>query len=117
MFSQNPHAHELALAIAENSVQGIVMMDEEGHCIYSNRAWAEITGFTTEEMKGRPVHDWVHHHRPDGQSFPIHECQIGMTLGRNENVRNHRDLFFKKDGTSFPYLAPQARSLSTVIRY
>lgn len=102
MLNQLPHIKDLALAIAENSVHGIVVMNEDGHCVYSNRAWADITGFTTEDMKGQPVHDWVHHHRPDGRRFSINECPIGMTLGRNENVRNHRDLFFKKDGSSFP---------------
>ncbi|WP_220809157.1 hybrid sensor histidine kinase/response regulator [Noviherbaspirillum aridicola] len=92
---------DLALAIAENSVHGIVVMDDDGYCLYDNRAWTEITGFTAQDMVSKPVHDWVHHHHPDERPFPITECPIGNTLGRNENVRNHRDLFFRKDGSPF----------------
>jgi PAS domain S-box-containing protein len=101
MSSQFPDVKELALAIAENSVQGIVVMDENGYCLFANQAWTEVTGFTHEDMQGKPVHDWVHHHHPDGRPFPIHECPIGCTLGNNESVRNHRDLFFHKGGESF----------------
>lgn len=89
------------MAIAENSVYGIVVMDEVGYCLYANRAWQEITGYSIEDMASKPVHDWVHHHYPDGRPFPIEHCPIGCRLGRNQTVRNHRDLFFKKDGTPF----------------
>ena len=95
------HVKEMALAIAENSTQGIVVMDEAGYCLYANRAWTEITGFTVNDMQARPVHDWVHHHHPDGRPFPIDTCPIGCTLGRNESVRNHRDQFFRKNGAPF----------------
>ncbi|MBB3224890.1 ATP-binding protein [Pseudoduganella umbonata] len=101
MFNSLSDMKEMAIAIAENSVQGIVVMDEQGMCLYANRAWLEITGFSAADMHSKPVHDWVHHHRPNGQPLPIHECPIGCTLGNNECVRNHRDLFFRKDGTSF----------------
>jgi len=101
MSSDFPDVKELALAIAENSVQGIVVMDDDGYCLFANQAWTDVTGFTSEDMKGKPVHDWVHHHHPDGRPFPIHECPIGCTLGRRESVRNHRDLFFRKSGDSF----------------
>ncbi|HZW20178.1 ATP-binding protein [Noviherbaspirillum sp.] len=101
MSSSIPDVKEMALAIAENSAQGIVVMDEAGHCLFANRAWTEVTGFTAEDMKGKPVHDWVHHQYPDGRIFPIDECPIGCTLGNSESVRNHRDLFFRKNGAPF----------------
>lgn len=91
----------LAVAIAENSAHGIVVMDENGYCLFANRAWTEMTGFSAGDMAGKPVHDWVHHHHPDGRPFPIEDCPIGCTLGKNEQVRSHEDLFFKKDGRPF----------------
>jgi len=101
MFNALPEIRELALSIAENSVQGIVVMNEAGHCLYANRAWTELTGFTAEDMESKPVHDWVHYKHPDGSPFPIDDCPIGCTLGKNEIVRNHRDIFIKKDGSPF----------------
>lgn len=44
----------MAVAIAENSVHGIVVMDESGHCKYANRAWVEMTGFSAADMKSKP---------------------------------------------------------------
>lgn len=96
-----PDMKEMAIAIAENSVQGIVVMDEDGYCLFANRAWFELTGFSAADMQSKPVHDWVHHHYPDGRPLPLHECAIGCTLGKHKNVRNHRDLFFRKDGMPF----------------
>lgn len=96
-----PDLKQMAVAIAENSAQGIVVMDESGYCLYANRAWLELTGFSADDMRSKPVHDWVHHHYPDGRPLPLHECAIGCTLGKHKNVRNHRELFFRKEGTPF----------------
>ncbi|HEV2611904.1 MAG TPA: PAS domain-containing protein [Noviherbaspirillum sp.] len=97
-----PEAARLARTIAENSVHGLVVMDDKGTCIYANQSWLDMTGFTMEEMQAKPLHDLVHHHRPDGSPFPLEECPIGCTLGKNQHVRNHEDLFFRKDGSPFP---------------
>jgi PAS domain S-box-containing protein len=102
MLTHLPGGHDLARAIAENSVHGIVVMDEDGFSLYANRAWTELTGFSQDEMAGKPVHDWVHHTHPDGRPFPIHECPIGCTLGRRENLRDYREVFFRKDGSRLP---------------
>lgn len=97
-----PDSGVLAQIIAENSVHGLAMMDNQGYCLYANQAWLEMTGFTLDEFKDKTLHDLVHHHRPDGRPFPIEECPIGCTLGKNMKVRGHEDLFFRKDGTPFP---------------
>lgn len=93
--------NELAVTIAENSTQGLAMMDERGYCIYANRAWLEMTGFTAAEIGSRPLHDLVHHHYPDGRPYPLTECPIDRALPENFEVRAHEDLFFRKDGTTF----------------
>lgn len=97
-----PDSDVLAQIIAENSVYGLVMMDGQGYCVYANQAWVDMCGFTLEEFKAKPLHDLVHHHHPDGRPFPLEECPIGCTLGKNMKVRGHEDLFFRKNGTPFP---------------
>lgn len=91
----------LAQIIAENSVHGLVMMNGQGYCIYANQAWLDMCGFTLEEFQAKPLHDLVHHHHPDGRPFPLEECPIGCTLGKNMKVRGHEDLFFRKSGAPF----------------
>ena len=97
-----PDSSLLAQLIAENSVHGLAMMDEHGYCIYGNQAWLDMTGFTLDEFATKSLHDMVHHHHPDGRPFPMSECPIGCTLGRNMVVRGHEDVFFRKDGSAFP---------------
>lgn len=92
---------ELALTIAENSTQGFAMMDQRGYCLYANRAWLAMTGYTAEEIRSRPLHELVHHHHPDGRPYPMEDCPIDRALPERFDVRAHEDLFFRKDGSAF----------------
>ncbi|HVL67406.1 MAG TPA: MASE1 domain-containing protein [Vicinamibacterales bacterium] len=91
----------LTRTIAENSTQGVAVMDARGYCTYANPAWLAMTGYTAEEIGSKPLHDLVHHHYPDGRPYPKDECPIDRALPENSDVRAHEDLFFRKDGSSF----------------
>lgn len=93
--------HELAFIVAENSTLGMVLMDARGYCLYVNRAWLQMTGYSAEEIGSRPLHELVHHHYPDGRPYPMCECPIDRALPENFDVRAHEDMFFRKDGTPF----------------
>lgn len=113
--------NDLALTIAENSTQGFAMMDEHGYCIYANRAWLQMTGYTAAEIGSKPLHDLVHHHYPDGRPYPLTECPIDRALPENFEVRAHEDLFFRKDGSTFSVMCAASpifkngRPVATVI--
>lgn len=92
---------ELAMTIAENSTQGFAMMDQRGYCVYANKAWLEMTGYSEEEISSQPLHYLVHHHHPDGTPYPMEECPIDRALPENFDVRAHEDVFFRKDGSTF----------------
>jgi len=95
---------ELAMTIAENSTQGFAMTDQRGYCVYANRAWLEMTGYTAQEIRSRPLHELVHHHYPDGRPYPMEACPIDRALPERFDVRAHEDLFFRKDGGTFHVL-------------
>ncbi|MEY4642003.1 MAG: hypothetical protein RLZZ227_1997, partial [Pseudomonadota bacterium] len=91
---------ELAKTIAENSTQGFAMINSEGFCVYANRAWLDMSGYTSAEIGAKPLHYLVHHHRADGKPYPMEECPINRALPENFTVRGHKDLFFRKDGST-----------------
>ncbi|HEV2296105.1 MAG TPA: PAS domain S-box protein [Tepidisphaeraceae bacterium] len=114
-------SEELVRTIAENSTQGLAMMDARGYCTYANKAWLDMTGCSVEEIGSKPLHYLVHHHYPDGRPYPIEDCPIDRALPENFDVRAHEDLFFRKDGSTFPVLVAASpifkdgRPISTVI--
>ncbi len=95
---------ELVRTIAENSTLAMIMMDASGYLTYCNQACYEMLGFDAEELRAKPLHDLIHHHYPDGRPYPISECPIDRALPEDSSVRAHEDLFFRKDGSTFPVL-------------
>ena len=91
--------HELIL----NSVaDGIYGVDRSGNSTFINRAMEEITGWRAEEIIGHNQHEILHHTRADGTQHPAKECPVYTTFRDNVPRFVEDDLFWKKDGTSFP---------------
>jgi PAS domain S-box-containing protein len=99
------YQNSLTRTILENAQFGVLLLDERGHPTYANEAWTRITGFELAEMRGRPAHDSVHHHRPDGTPFPIRECPIDRALPERRMIVPYEDWFVRKDGSFFPVRA------------
>ena len=88
--------------ITDNATSCLFMMNAKGYCTFMNPAAEKMFGYTFEEISQKPLHNMIHHHRPDGTLYPIEECPIDAVLNQNYNIRAHEDLFIKKDGTFFP---------------
>lgn len=86
-----------------NSVgEGIVGGDAEGRCTFANPAAAAITGWSVKDLIGRPVHEVLHHTRPDGSPYPVDDCPSTTALKNGDLCHSADEVFWKKDGTSFP---------------
>ena len=84
-------------AILNNTTMAVFMMDDRQHCSFMNRAAEEMTGFTFAETQGRPLHDVIHHHHPDGRPFPIEECPIDRAFPEDYQTQGE-EVFIHKDG-------------------
>jgi PAS domain S-box-containing protein len=84
-------------AICNNARVGLLLLDEQQHCTYMNPAASELTGYTLEEVQGQPLHDIIHHSRPDGSHYPLHECPISHALPQNYQETGE-EVFVHKDG-------------------
>src|SRR5262249_45566536 len=51
---------------------------------------------------GRKMHDVIHYIHPDGSSFPADKCALLRVLRHGTALRDHDDVFVRKDGTFFP---------------
>jgi len=106
--------------ITDNATAALFLLDARQHCTYMNPAAVAMTGFTLDEVQGRPLHDFIHHQRPDGRPYPRDECPIDRALPLRQQARGE-DSFIRKDGRFFPIaftaspIVAEGRPLGTVI--
>jgi PAS domain S-box-containing protein len=109
--------------ILDSVGDGIWSMDPEGRCTIVNPAAAEMFGYRREELIGRNMHELVHSRHADGSPYPQNECRINSSLNSSEPVRVSNEVFWRKDGSSFPveYIAcPQidgGRAVGMVVAF
>jgi len=92
---------------------GIYGVDKEGNSTFVNRAMEEITGWKASELIGFNQHEMLHHTKKDGSPHYAHDCPVYKTYGDNKARFVSDDVFWRKDGTSFPveYSATPIRNL------
>lgn len=100
-LSNTRKSNRLKQTITDNATAALFMMDAQGYCTFMNPAAEEMTGYTFEEIREKPLHYMVHYKHPDGSHYPLEECPLDRALPTNNDVRAHEDVFIKKDGTFF----------------
>ncbi|WP_339872862.1 PAS domain-containing protein [uncultured Brevundimonas sp.] len=88
-------------AVLNNATVSIFLMDDRQQCVYMNAAAEALTGYRFEETRGRTLHDVIHHTRPDGSPFPLHECAIDRAFPEN-NQQQGEEVFVHRDGSFYP---------------
>jgi PAS domain S-box-containing protein len=89
-------------SILDSAAEGILGQTPEGICVLVNPAVSGMTGYSMEELRGSRIHDLLHHSHPDGSPYPIEECPIVAVQRDAKPIQSMQDLFFRKDGSSFP---------------
>ena len=95
-------AEDRLQSILGSAGEGIYGLDREGRAVFVNEAAASMTGHDQAEILGRSTHDLVHHHHADGRPYPVSECPVHATLQEGTTRRVADEVYWRKDGTSFP---------------
>jgi PAS domain S-box-containing protein len=103
-------ANELAMELANrernlilNSAgEGIYGLDLEGKTTFVNPTACKMLGYSEEELLGKGQHIVVHHSYPDGTHYPKDKCPIYCTFRDGKDRQESEEVFWKKDGSSFP---------------
>ncbi|HEV2296412.1 MAG TPA: PAS domain S-box protein [Tepidisphaeraceae bacterium] len=96
---QLSRANELILNFAGEGIYGL---DINGTVTFVNPAAVRMTGYPPEETLGKSQHELVHHTKPDGDPYPREQCPIHATLRDGQLHHSAEDVFWRRDGTSFP---------------
>lgn len=81
---------------------GIWVLDVQGRTVLLNPAAQRMTGFEPEDIIGKVSHFVIHHSHADGSEYPIEECPIYRSVFHAEPCEIDNEVFWRKDGTSFP---------------
>ena len=106
--------------LAENATVALFIMDEHQRCTFMNAAAERLTGFSLAELQGRPLHDYIHHTRPDGTPYPLAECPIDQAFPQNMREQGE-EVFVHRDGHFYPVaftaspIRDQGRTVGTII--
>jgi PAS domain S-box-containing protein len=88
-------------AILNNTREAVFLMDHQQHCVYANAAAEALTGYRAEDLHGRPLHELIHHKKPDGSPYPIEECPIDRAFPARAQMSGE-ELFVAPDGSFYP---------------
>lgn len=89
-------------AFIESAGEGLYAIDLDGNCIIANQAAARWLGYSANEMIGRNMHSLIHHTHADGTPSPDESCRTAHAFRGGEEVHVSEDVFWRRDGTSFP---------------
>ena len=88
--------------ILDSAGEGLYGLDSEGKTTFVNPAAVQMLGWTSDELMGQPAHDVHHHTKADGSPYPHAGCPIYAALKDGEVHRVDDEVFWRKDGSSFP---------------
>jgi two-component system, cell cycle sensor histidine kinase and response regulator CckA len=99
MVARLHHQNELILNAAG---EGIVGLDIHGIHTFVNPAAARMLGYAADELIGMHSHTALHYRKADGSLYPEEDCPIYAAYRDGSVHRITEEIFWRKDGTSFP---------------
>jgi PAS domain S-box-containing protein len=115
--AQERLVQERMAPILNSAGEGIYGLDLQGHITFANPAAATLTGWSVDDLIGKPHHDILHHAKADGTLYPRESCPIHAALREGIAQRVDNEVFWKKDGTIFPveYISTPMREGGVIV--
>jgi PAS domain S-box-containing protein len=98
---QQRYYTQLLKTVTDSASSILYIVDAAGLGTFVNPAFERITGYRAEEVIRQILHDKIHHTKPDGTPYPVHECPLAGAARTGKFVQGE-DLFVRKDNTFFP---------------
>jgi PAS domain S-box-containing protein len=82
--------------------EGVYGFDKDGNAVFMNPASEQMTGWKSEELLGKKIHQYHHHSHENGDPYPSEKCHIYNTMNDGVERKITNEVFWRKDGSSFP---------------
>ena len=87
--------------LLESAGEGIFGVNVGGLITFINTTALSMLGYSEEELIGKPVHELIHHHYPDGSVYPPEKCPMYLSYAEGVQHRIRGEMLWRKDGTGF----------------
>ena len=89
--------------LLDSTAEGIYVINKDCKCTFMNKASLKMFGYNdSKDILIKEIHSLTHHTRADGTPNPIEECEVFKAHNLGKSIHVDDDLFWRKDGTSFP---------------
>lgn len=89
--------------ILDSTAEAIFGIDNTGNCLFCNKAFLEMTRYSSmESMIGRNIHEVIHHKDCGGFPFPIEKCRLFNAFKNGKGLHVSDEPLWRADGSSFP---------------
>jgi PAS domain S-box-containing protein len=86
-----------------STAEAIYGVDTQGICTFVNPACLQLLGYAHEsDLVGQQMHALIHHHYPDGSSYPVEACRVRLSTLQGQMVHVDDEVHWRRDGTAFP---------------
>ena len=89
-------------ALLEATGDGVLGIGLDGRCISMNHVGSELLGYAEMEIRGRDVHDTLHHSYADGTPRPRASSPILEALEQGTRAGSDDDVLWNRRRVSFP---------------
>ncbi len=98
--------------------EGIFGINLQGNTTFVNNAVELILGHSEEELLSGDIHTLINYHDTDGNEIPRNNSYIFRPLRDGKTYTRDNDIFWRKDGTSFPveYTSTPIRNYAGKVR-
>lgn len=104
LLMQDKEKLDARLSLILNATgEGIFGIDLNGECVFMNSSALRLLGYASEqEVLGKHSHQLMHYAHADGSYYHVQYCPIYKALHGESNASIDTEVFWRKDGTSFP---------------
>jgi PAS domain S-box-containing protein len=88
--------------LLESTIEGIYGVDRLSRCTFINKSAVKMLGYEPEEFLKKDTHALIHYKKENGTKYPHSECPIILSMEQQKACFVDSDVFWTKDGTSFP---------------
>jgi PAS domain S-box-containing protein len=91
--------HQLKV-ITDNASSCLFLLDQNGCATYMNPAAQKVTGYTLEDVTGKPILTFLHIANPLHEGS-LYRCLLTRGLQGPAIVKDQEDVFTRKDGSGY----------------